>query len=258
MTKLWTQVGKVLLDAMGRVFTCADCPCGDKCCGNVASALCAYLSSSDGCHDCMNGQVVKLFKGVSSINTDPSAWAGQEVLSCGTLILKLRCGVCSVAGCVGPAIYRVTISDCPNAAFNGTFDIPLDVSNSTNCNWGANIPGPPHIELFASAGVWGLVAQIPHGDIWGVAPIPFDSWNCLGSNDLSVVTPGFESTVVVVEAVTDELCKYYTLEVDCGGQSFWANPSSCTCSPFSLSFDPITLSDCCDGTVSIVVLDTCP
>src|SRR5438309_1293325 len=90
--KLWLKSGKVVLNALGKLVQCADCPCGDKCCGNPASTLCAYLSSSDGCNACMNGQVVTLTK-------SDDAWNGSLALSCGTVTITLACDV--GPGCTG-------------------------------------------------------------------------------------------------------------------------------------------------------------
>ena len=258
MTKLWIKDGN-LVAASGKLEACADCPCApttDSCCGTLPFALCMHLASSDGCQTCMDKQVVNLS------NSGFGGLVGSVVTSCGTVQILLGCGVC-----------------CPTVLLPSSIhvDFYLDtletggVVSSATLTWN---PVTGYWEATATVGTCtdALVRfhksdcdlSVNSTGLSPIAPPTCSPFNALYISDALGIACGVQKAIVTSpDGQTDtDGCAGYILTFTCTAltsevDTLYAYPTACTCSPFSLSFDPITLTACCSGTVSITVDDQC-
>jgi hypothetical protein len=256
---------------MSSTISGACLPCcggaGDSCCGHVAPKLCAYLSSSDGCNVCMNAKVIEILSG----GVGSGSWSGGITTDCGGVNVLVKCRTCCPSlGEPGTMTALFTAETAgglgPCTCLDG-FSITLNWDELRQGMYGQGLsPCGDTVAVFLDFSQPSCTFQIS-SDRYPIVSLGTQLDSCSPfqlhqhCQQVSATSTAFKVTITgggEAGTGTGGSCKGYYLQLTCGGETKTVFPDNCSCSPFSLSFPPITLTSCCGGTVTVTVLDICP
>jgi hypothetical protein len=230
--------------------------------------LCYGISSDDGCKDCFNGKQVQM-------TYEGGTWSGAVSASCGILTLSIKCNTkratCCTPSVLLPSEISVTMRDEGGCAccdgvnatmsWNEGSQTWSGTLNLTACNTSLTVT----MDTACNVHLSGCASSYSSKNVDSCSPFQLSVFGGNAPCCNGVVG----SWKLVIEAPSQDpasgSCENYQLTVTCGKDTVTVPPSNCRCgdtgtgtsSQFLLEFGPITLTDCCQGTISVDVLE-CP